>query len=944
MHDLPLIVLPLLGLAGALLPALGGKDARVSARLAGAVVLAGLFAAIWLAPSVLGGAVLVERWAWLPGADLNLALRLDGLSLLFTFLIQGIGLLIVLYAHYYLPAVAPQRRFYALFLLFAGAMQGMVLAENLLVLVVFWELTSISSFLLIGYWTLDPAARQSARLALTVTGAGGLALLAGVLLLGEAAGGYDLTTVLASAEAVRADPRYPWILGLVLTGVFTKSAQFPFHFWLPRAMAAPTPVSAYLHSATMVKAGVFLLARLFPVLAGTEAWLVTVTSVGAVTLLFGAFFALFKHDIKGLLAYSTVSHLGLITMLFGMGTPTSAVAALFHIANHAVFKASLFMAAGIIDHESGSRDMRKLNGLFWRMPYTAVLAMVAAGAMAGVPLLNGFLSKEMFFAETLQSGSEAGVRGILLPLAATLSGVLAVAYSLRFIHDVFFNGEPVGLPREPHEPPRWMKLPVELLVALCLLVGIAPAWTVAPFLAAAAEAVVPGRAPHFDLAVWHGLTPALFMSVTAMAGGVALYAGRRGIFRVHDRYFPEPDVLQWFVRAERGLAAGAARLLGAWENRSLQRYVAVLVVAAVALAGGGYLTAAVLALPAMGGRPDLPTLLLAGAILVAALATVAYQRRRLDALVWLGVVGLGVSLLFVRLAAPDLALTMLAVEVVSVVLLLLALFFLPQSAPVESSRARRGRDALLAAAAGVTVGGLVWAGLGVSTVAIGPDFLARTVAETGGANAVNTILVDYRAFDTLGEITVLGIAALGAFAMLRGFALAPARELQGLRWARDAHPLILSTLSRPLLPLAALVSVFLLLRGHNAPGGGFVAGLVMGVALILQYLASGGRWVRGRLQVRYRVVLAAGLGLATASGLLSWLWAAPFLTSAHGHWHLPGLGDIHWNTTLLFDLGVYLTVIASVTLILAELGRLGQKRIGRRRPYGTTSPATEERA
>jgi multicomponent K+:H+ antiporter subunit A len=943
MPDLPLILLPLLGLAGALLPALAGSQPRVSARLAGAVVLAGLFAAIWLAPPVLGGAVLVERWSWLPGADLNLALRLDGLSLLFTLLIQGIGLLIVLYAHYYLPAAAPQRRFYALFLLFAGAMQGMVLAENLLVLVVFWEITSISSFLLIGYWTLDPAARQSARLALTVTGAGGLALLAGVLLLGDAAGGFDLTTVLASGEAVRADPRYPWILGLILAGVFTKSAQFPFHFWLPRAMAAPTPVSAYLHSATMVKAGVFLLARLFPVLAGTQAWLVTVTSVGAVTLLFGAFFALFKHDIKGLLAYSTVSHLGLITMLFGLGTPASAVAGLFHIANHAVFKASLFMAAGIIDHESGSRDMRKLNGLFWRMPYTAVLAMVAAGAMAGVPLLNGFLSKEMFFAETLQSGG-AGTWGTLLPLAATLSGVLAVAYSLRFIHDVFFNGEPVGLTREPHEPPRWMKLPVELLVALCLLVGMAPAWTVAPFLAAAAEAVVPGLAPHFDLAVWHGLTPALFMSLTAMAGGVALYAGRGGIFRVHDRYFPEIDVLGWFTRVERAVSGGAERLLGTWENRSLQRYVAVVVTVAVALAGAGFLAAMPAAVPSPGGPPDLPTLLLGVAIALAATATVVHQRRRLDALVWLGVVGLGVSLLFVRLAAPDLALTMLAVEVVSVVLLLLALFFLPQSAPVESSRGRRGRDALLAGTAGVIVGGLVWAGLGVPTAAIGPEYLARTVSETGGANAVNTILVDYRAFDTLGEITVLGIAALGAFAMLRGFALPPARELQGRRWARDAHPLILTTLSRPLLPLAALVSVYLLLRGHNAPGGGFVAGLVMGVALILQYLASGGRWVRGRLRVRYRVILAAGLALASGSGLLPWLWGAPFLASAHGHWHLPGLGGIHWNTTLIFDLGVYLTVIASVTLILAELGRLGQKRIGRGRPYGATAPAMEERS
>jgi multicomponent K+:H+ antiporter subunit A len=335
-------------------------------------------------------------------------------------------------------------------------------------------------------------------------------------------------------------------------------------------------------------------------------------------------------------------------------------------------------------------------------------------------------------------------------------------------------------------------------------------------------------------------------------------------------------------------------------------------------------------------------LLLAAVVALAGGAVVATQRRRLEALLWLGVVGLAVSLTFVRLAAPDLALTMLAVEVVSVVLLLLALYFLPQSSSPESTRALRIRDGVLAGVTGAIVGGLVWAGLGVPGTGIGRDYLARTVAETGGHNAVNTILVDYRAFDTLGEITVLGVAALGAFAMLRGFALQPARELRGRRWDPDAHPLILATLSRPLLPLAALVALFLLLRGHNAPGGGFVAGLVMSVALILQYLASGSRWVRSRLQVRYRVILALGLGLAMLGGLLPWLWGDAFLTAAHGDWHLPLLGHLHWNTALVFDVGVLLTVVAAVTLVLAELGRLGQKRIGRRPAYGSTDPATSE--
>jgi multicomponent K+:H+ antiporter subunit A len=691
-------------------------------------------------------------------------------------------------------------------------------------------------------------------------------------------------------------------------------------------MSAPTPVSAYLHSATMVKAGVFLLARLYPALSGTGLWFWVVTAVGLFTLVFGAFFALFKHDLKGLLAYSTISHLGLITMLFGMGTSLSAVAGVFHIINHAIFKASLFMAAGIIEHESGSRDMRQLNGLVSYMPHTALLATVAAAAMAGVPLLNGFLSKEMFFAETLTPGLASHWQG-LLPVAAVVSGIFAVAYSLRFIHDVFFNGLPVDLPRQPHEPPRWMRIPVEVLVGLCLLVGVAPHITVEPWLRAAAEAVVPGGAPHFDLALWHGFTTALFMSLVALGGGLAVYSVRRWIFHWHDTLLPQPQVLARFAQAEEALNKGGRRLLALLENGSLQRYVGVLFLTTLAVVALGWWGApAVPAGPGEGPPPGPGMALNALAMALAAAATVGLQRRRLVALIWLGVVGLGVALVFVRFSAPDLALTQLAVEVVSVVLLLLALYFLPQRPPRDSSASRRLRDGLLAGVAGVAVGALVWGMLAVDTVGVGQRYLAESVPGTGGHNVVNAILVDFRGFDTLGEVTVLGIAAVGVFAMLRGFLLPPAPELQGRAWHRDRHPLVLLTISRPLLPVALLVSLYLLLRGHNAPGGGFVAGLITGIALILQYLASGTNWTQARLRVNYRRLLAAGLGTALVTGLIPWLWGAPFLTSAHGPLHLPLLGDLHWNTALLFDIGVYLTVVGAVTLILAELGWLGQKR------------------
>ena len=461
-------------LAVALLP----RRARgAAATIAGATLLAAMALALSATPSVAGGEVLRASWPWLEHVPFGL--RMDGLAFAFVLLVGGIGALVVLYAHYYLAAEDPAPRFFASLLAFAGAMLGVVLAGNLVLLVVFWELTSITSFLLIGFWQHRADARNGARMALAVTGGGGLCLLGGVLLVGHIVGSYDLDRVLVSGDLIRAHPLYLPALVLVLLGAFTKSAQFPFHFWLPHAMAAPTPVSAYLHSATMVKAGVFLLARLYPALGGSDAWFWIVGGTGLVTLVFAAWVAIFQHDLKGLLAYSTISHLGLITLLFGLDEKLAVVAGVFHILNHATFKASLFMAAGIIDHEAGTRDMRVLRGLWRKMPITATLAMVAAAAMAGVPLANGFLSKEMFFAETLVLESR-GFVGTAVPIVATLAGAFAVAYSIRFIHDVFFHGDPVGLPRTPHEPPRFMRVPVEILVVVCLAVGILPAVTIGP--------------------------------------------------------------------------------------------------------------------------------------------------------------------------------------------------------------------------------------------------------------------------------------------------------------------------------------------------------------------------------------------------------------------------------------------------------------------------------
>ncbi len=903
---------------------------RCAAWGAAAVMAAGLAVLAPFVPGVLAGEVVVARWAWLPEWGLDLALRLDGLGLLFCGLILGIGVLIVLYAAYYLPREDRLGRFYAMLLAFAGGMLGVVLAENLLLLVVFWEVTSLSSFLLIAYKFEAREARVAARMALAVTGGGGLALLAGVLLLGQVAGSFELTEVLARGDVVRANALYPVILVLVLLGAFTKSAQFPFHGWLPAAMAAPTPVSAYLHSATMVKAGVFLLARLYPVLSDTGLWMVLVGGVGAVTFLYGAYVALLKDDLKGLLAYSTISHLGLVTLLFGLDTKMAAVAGVFHIINHAIFKASLFISAGIIDHEAGTRDMRRMGGLWRLMPWTGSLAIMAAGAMAGVPLLNGFLSKEMFFTETIGHPAFAGAVRYLLPAFATLAGVLSVAYSARFVHEVFFGVVPRDMPRTPHEPPRWMRLPVDVLVALVLLVGLLPQVTVGAILLSASEAVLQGAVPPFRLAVWHGFNMPLLMSVAAMLGGLVYYRFRHVLFALHARFQPPLGSNLAFERAYRASELAAMRTMAWLDPRSLPAYLALLVGFVLALGLWAWRGAAPAALAGPLGWGGVDPLTAFGLLVLAlgAGGTVLLHRRPLVALLFLGVAGLMVSLGFLRFAAPDLALTQLSVEVVTIVLLLLALRYLPQVAAAESGAARQWRDSVLAGLGGLGVAALTFAMLTRPFETISGWQIAQSVPGGGGTNVVNVILVDFRGFDTMGEIAVLAMAALGLHALLEGLRLPPAAGVAAVREG-EGLPVMLAMLMRPLLPLALAVSVYIFLRGHNLPGGGFIAGLVTAIALMLQYVAGGIDFARARLRWNYVKMLGAGLGVAVATGLGSFVFGRPFLTSTHGYVDPPLLEKFELASAMGFDLGVYLVVVGTVMLCLTELGAVSRSgRVG----------------
>lgn len=910
---------------------------------------------------------LKAHYEWLPAFGLDLVLRMDGLAWVFTVMVLGIGLLVLLYARYYMSPRDPVARFFAYMMAFMGAMLGVVLSGNLIQLVVFWELTSLTSFLLIGYWQSRNDARRGARMAFTVTTVGGLCLLAGVLIIGHIVGSYDLDLVLAAGDRIRAHDLYLPALVLVVLGALTKSAQFPFHFWLPHAMAAPTPVSSYLHSATMVKAGVFLLIRLWPALSGTEAWTWILGTAGVCTLLIGSFFAIYQNDMKGLLAYSTISHLGLIVVLLSIGTPLSVVAAVFHVMNHAVFKASLFMAVGIVDHETGTRDMRVLRGLRQAMPYTAALAIVASAAMAGVPLLNGFLSKEMFFAETMIVG---GTEDWSMSVAAVLMGVFSVAYSLRFI-SVFFGPLAQDLPKHPHEPPRWMRFPVECLVVLCIAVGVMPERVVGRVLAVATHSVVGPDMPEYDLGIWHGFNLPLGMSIIALLGGLAFYVVLRRRFNLVERdrvpVLHRVKGAQAYENTLLGLYAGAAWLLRRAGTLRLQPQLLVLMLAMVVVP---LLLVRPLPSLAMPGLADIDILFALLWLIGAACALgAAWQAKyhRLVALILAGGVGVVVSLTFLWLSAPDLALTQLMVETVTTVLILLGLRWLPPRLPPpglaprvpRSTWLRRARDGSIATAGGLGLAAATWALLtSEPTKTISDFYLLRALSEGGGANVVNVLLVDFRGFDTMGEITVLSAVALTVYALLRRFRPAPESVAIPVQQASDVDPAVAQAPAvqarsgylaipavylRFLLPFMGMIAVYFFMRGHNLPGGGFVAGLIFATALIVQYMVAGTDWVESHLRLRPHRWIGFGLLTACLTGIGAWFFGYPFLTSHTAHVTLPLLGQIHIPSAFVFDLGVFLVVVGTTMLILVALAH--QSLRSHRMPPGATRhamPPTKE--
>ena len=912
---------------GALLPGLLIRAGRnVCALVTGSVTALALLGILLHAPAVLRGEVIQTRIEWLPALGLDANFFLDGLGMLFAGLILGIGLLIILYARFYLSTKDPMGQFYTYLMLFQGAMVGIVLSDNILLLLIFWELTSLSSFLLIGYWKHLPEGRQGARMALTVTGAGGLAMIAGMLILGNIVGSYDLTVILDNKEMIQASEWYFPALILILIGAFTKSAQFPFHFWLPHAMAAPTPVSAYLHSATMVKAGLFLMARMWPVLSGTPEWFYIVATTGLITMVLGAVIALFKDDLKALLAFSTVSHLGLITMLLGFGTQEAAMVAIFHIINHATFKAALFMSAGIVDHEAHTRDIKRLGGLRHLMPITFAIVCIAALSMAGIPPLNGFLSKELMLEEaahTVWLGNHW-----VLPALATIGAMFSVAYSFRLIGHVFLGPVRDDYPHKPHDPGFGMWAAPALLAVLVVAIGLLPNAIVGKLVEATTLAVT-GEAIVVNIYHWHGLVPAFYMSVIAIAVG-ALFLKLHKPLEAAWLSAPRPEAKAIFDAIVEPIANLSRRLTDWMHDGAITRYMAIAVLAILAAGIFAYETGAI----GTASRTMTPITLVPfiGWVLlvVATIALFAFHRDRLLTLVLVGIVGLMVSVAFAYLAAPDLALTQISVEVATVILLLLALNFLPKQTPRESTAGRRARDGIIAGAAGLGVGGLIFALMmrEPAFTSIAEYHLANSKPGGGGTNVVNVILVDFRGYDTFGEIIVLGIAALVIYALtealLRG---GPAND-RLLAWkpdqkrAGDRHPLMLVVATRMILPIAIMVGAYIFLRGHNQPGGGFIAGLVVAIATVMQYMASGFGWTAARQRIDYHALIGYGVMIAGACGIGSWFAMRPFLTSSFGYVYPPFVDKFELATAAIFDVGVFLTVVGAVMLALASISRI----------------------
>nr|WP_297428242.1 Na+/H+ antiporter subunit A [uncultured Actinotalea sp.] len=933
------------------------------------LALAPASAAAWAlshTQAVLDGQGPTEVVAWVPALSIELAFRLDTLGWLMTLLVGGVGALVLVYcAAYFSPTASGLGRFGGVLVAFAGAMLGLVTTDDLLLLYVFWELTTVFSYLLIGHYSDRKASRRAAMQAIVLTTFGGLAMLVGLIMLGEAVGSYRVSDVLAAPPT----GTYAAVaVVLLLLGALSKSALVPLHFWLPAAMAAPTPVSAYLHAAAMVKAGVYLVARFAPGFADVPVWQVLVAAAGTWTLVHGGYRALRQQDLKLVLAFGTVSQLGLLVLLVGLPGKATALAGLAMLGAHAMFKASLFLVVGIVDAATGTRDLRRLTGVGRALPWTAAAGALATLSMIGMFPFAGFVAKEAGLEALLHEATTPA--GVLVVVGMVVGSALTVAYGLRFWWGAFADKQlPAtdddGAPVEPptvSAPSLVLVAPAAVLAVLGLVTGLLPG--LGERLLAPHAALYDGEPGH--LVLWAGFKPAFWITVGILATGALLFVARTRVERAQARVAVRVDADRAYRRLMRRLDDLAADVTALTQRGSLPVYLGVIltvlvVVQTVALVQTG--------LPGADEvRPyDRPAQIVVGGLVVAGAVLAANARRRLKAVVLAGVSGYGVAALFMLHGAPDLALTQVLVETVTLVVFVLVLRRLPAYFSVRPLAASRWVRMAIGLAAGLVVGALA---LIVPTarvhVPVSVDFPEEAYVFGGGRNIVNVTLVDIRAWDTTGEIAVLLVAATGVASLIflrtrsgsifrsssaRGTgyvwasapqpaivrrlaaqarakqstgATAPGRNREwlgaGSTLAPQRRSVVFEIITRLLFHSMIVVGLYLLFAGHNSPGGGFAGGLVVGIALVVRYLAGGRYELGDAAPVHPGLLLGLGLFLSAGVGLLAVLAGGSLLQSVIIEFSLPVLGPIKLVTSVFFDIGVFLLVLGVVLDVLRSLG------------------------
>jgi multicomponent K+:H+ antiporter subunit A len=896
---------------------------------------------------IVEGERIIYAIQWMPSLGIQAIVLLDGLSALFALLVTGIGALVIIYSGYYFKDETGEWKFITYMMLFMTSMLGMVMAGDIISLFVFWEGTSLTSYLLIGYKYKDPAAQRGAFKALYITGGGGIALLAGLLLISHVTGNFDIVGILNSGEALRESFLYPAIFILIVIGAFTKSAQFPAHIWLPDAMSAPTPASAYLHSATMVKAGIYLLARMNPVIGFTDIWFWVLSLFGLVTMLVGAYLGLKQNDLKALLAYSTVSQLGVLVMFIGQDTDIAFKALIIGVIAHALYKCALFLVAGIVDHETGTRDLRKLGGIRRAMPYTLLIGAVAALSMAGLPPLFGFLAKETLLATAALPSSRPFVE-FIFPLLAVVGGALILAQAAMFIADTFFGAKRDTSIRA-HDPPYGMLLAPAIPAVISLALGALPEFPIVALMIGSAAAAAYGAPVPVSLALWTGINIPLILSGVAVTLGTTIFAFRHPIRRfmgITGERFTLNELYAWSLKAIDAASYAVTRV----QNGKLRFYLVTM------LLGLGGLILYYDALPALismavTNQPpvalqDELVILRFFALLLIIITSIAsvVLKRDLPAVLALGVSGLSVALLMVLEPAPDVALVQVVVDILLTIILVLLLARIPRkqrerAAEFTFQQTRSGllRDAIVAVGSGLVITLLVFSMLTSRPreSVVTPFFEENAKPLTGATDIVGAIIVDFRAFDTLIEIAVFGMGGIGVYTLLRYASRKAGDEDEPIAVIEDSrlHTLgigglrtspFIHMLAYLILPLTMVISITHIIYGHDQPGDGFTAGVMISLAVGFWYVVFGYDKTKERLRwLQSNYLIGAGLLLALGNGIMAALITGSFFAPVDftGMVGIPLPAGFHLGTSLFFEIAIGLTVLGSASLVIDTVGR-----------------------